>query len=288
MTKSDFYSLLNVTQDATQEEIKRAYRKLSMKWHPDKNPGDIKAEEKFKEINEAYSILSDSNKRDHYDMTKNGSVFGGVPDFFNIFMGQGAGQPMSQAGPNIFNINDMFTQLRKPAPIITNITISLIDAYNGVSVPITIKRWNLINDVKHIEDEVIYINVPPGIDNKEILMSIGKGNTINGTIKGDVKIFVHIENDTAFSRTGLDLNYTKEITLKEALCGFSFELEHLNGIRYQINNNNWNIINPNYKKTIPQKGMNRNNTTGNLNIHFFIKFPKELSETVTEQLRTLL
>ena len=68
MSKEDYYKLLNVERDASEGDIKKAYRKLAMKYHPDKNPGDNAAEEKFKQISEAYEILSDAQKRQAYDM----------------------------------------------------------------------------------------------------------------------------------------------------------------------------------------------------------------------------
>ena len=107
-------------------------------------------------------------------------------------------------------------------------------------------------------------------------------------MKGDVKTFIKVSNDSSFKRHGLDLDYTHIITLKQALCGFSFEIEHLNGICYKINNTNGTIIHPSYKKTIPKKGMKRDGMEGNLNIHFIIEFPKALSEEAIQQLKLTL
>jgi DnaJ-class molecular chaperone len=101
-------------------------------------------------------------------------------------------------------------------------------------------------------------------------------------------VFINIEDDSNFARHGLDLDYTKIITLKEALCGFSFEIEHINGICYKINNTNGTIIHPSYKKTIPKKGMVRDGMEGNLNIHFIVEFPKTLSKEVIQELDKLL
>ena len=89
MSKKDYYSLLNVARSATADEIKKAYRKLAMQYHPDKNPGDKKAEEKFKEFSEAYEVLSDPKKREMYDQFGHAGAQGGFG---------GAGGPFGGAG----------------------------------------------------------------------------------------------------------------------------------------------------------------------------------------------
>ena len=179
-------------------------------------------------------------------------------------------------------------QLRKPPPIVNNVTITLEDAYKGVSLPMTISRWIMSGDTKINEEETIYLNIPRGVDENEIIITRNKGNCINHEMKGDVKTFIKIENHSDFKRHGLDLDYTKIISLKESLCGFSFDIQHLNGTCYKINNNSGTIIHPAFKKTIPKKGMVRDGMEGNLNIHFIIEFPKTLSKEVIQQLEKLL
>jgi len=325
-TKSNsYYQLLGVNKEATSDEIKKAFRKLSMKWHPDRNKDDG-AEEKFKEINNAYSVLSDPVKRREYDQIQIGGMGINIdmPDIFKVFMGangmaqgQGYGQGYGQ-GQNVgmgfpgmfmnmnfsedgamhnssesrngftFNAEHLLNQLRKPPPIVTNVTISMEDAYKGVSIPINISRWIISGDTKTNEEETIYLTIPRGVDENEIIITRNKGNCINHEMKGDVKTFIKIENHSDFKRHGLDLDYTKIISLKEALCGFSFDIQHLNGTCYKINNNSGTIIHPSFKKTIPKKGMVRDGMEGNLNIHFIIEFPKTLSKEVIQELEQLL
>ena len=310
---TDLYKILEVEKNATKDDIKKAYRRLSMKWHPDKNDSP-EAADKFKEISKAYAVLSDEEQRRKYDMSADGFDMASVnlPDLFKVFMGGSQGMPFGFPPPGMmhvdinnipgvvnmngmpggfeggFSMENIFQNLRKPPPIIANVGITLKEAYHGLSYPLKINRWIMSGNTKTFEDETIYLNIPAGIDDNEIIISREKGNVINDSLKGDVKVFINIENSSDFSRHGLDLDYTKIISLKEALCGFSFEIEHINGVCYKINNTNGTIIHPSYKKTIPKKGMIRDGMEGNLNIHFIIEFPKTLSNEVIQELDKLL
>ena len=106
--------------------------------------------------------------------------------------------------------------------------------------------------------------------------------------KGDVKVHVTVNNNTEFKRNGLNLIYDKEISLKNSLTGFKFEFKFLNGKTYVINNEDKNIIKPNYQKEIRGMGMERNNRKGSLFIRFHIKFPETLTKEQTEKLREIL
>ena len=162
--------------------------------------------------------------------------------------------------------------------------MTLQQAYNGGGFPVEIERWDVVNNVKTMERSTTYINVPQGIDDNEMMILQDAGNSING-LKGDIKIGIKVVNDTAFKRNGLDLIYTKTITLKEALCGVEFDIQHLNGKILSLKNTaNTVIISPNFQKVVPNYGMKRENNTGNLIIVFDIAFPLTLTE---EQVKTL-
>ena len=111
---------------------------------------------------------------------------------------------------------------------------------------------------------------------------------LNEHAKGDVKIVVKITNNSEFKRAGLDLVFEKKITLKEALCGFTFELNYLNGKSYTLNNNKGNIIPPEYKKVYPGMGLTRGEHKGNMIIHFHVEFPEKLTEEQIASLTTIL
>ena len=97
----------------------------------------------------------------------------------------------------------------------------------GSTIPLEIYRWILENGIKVHETETIYVTVPQGIDDNEMIILRDKGNVINETVKGDVKVFVKIINETEFKRSGLDLILERNISLKEALCGFTFEIKFI-------------------------------------------------------------
>jgi DnaJ-class molecular chaperone len=161
-------------------------------------------------------------------------------------------------------------------------------------IPVEITRWVLINDNQINEVETIYIPVPKGIDTGEILILKERGNIVNENNKGDIKIIFKIINNTPFIRNGLDLYYKKIITLKESLCGFSFELIHINektNLKYNtinIDDDNINVIHNGYKHIIPKYGMMRDENIGNLIIEFNVIFPDKISKEQREKLKDIL
>ena len=320
-----FYEKLEIDKDASEAEIKKAYRSLSLKWHPDRNPSP-EAHSKFQEINEAYETLSDSAKREQYNNELNGvhnNIFemrmdgmpgdmgdieqifnmmfnggmpgmpgmragpGGMPGGIHVFHGGPGGAHFSMGGgPHGFN---MFQQLQKPPPIIKNIQIPFHLAYHGCTIHVPIEKWVVRNQVRTNETETIYVPIPAGVDDGEMIVMRDCGNTINDDLKGDIKLVVVLENNTPFLRKGMDLIYKKTITLKEALVGFSFEVQHVNGKNISINNQvNQTIVKPGYTKTIPGLGMTRDNNTGNLIIEFTVEFPESLTEEQTAKLQEVL
>ena len=313
MTES-FYNILGVAETASKDEIKKAYRSLSLKLHPDRNPNNLEAVGKIQKINEAYETLGDDQKRSEYDMINKNpfmrmSSFGGggaggpnmgmgmdMDDIFSaLFGGALGGMPQGmafggQGGPKIhvFRGGPQMGFLQKPAPIIQTVKITMDQVLIGCTIPVDIERWIIENENKVFENETVYVTIPKGIDDNEIIILKEKGNVLNEEIKGDLKIFIKIENTTQFERKGIDLIIYKNISLKDALCGFSFELKYINGKVYTLNNNSGSIIPPEYIKVIPNMGLTRQDHTGNLLIHFRIDFPEKLSEEQIKSLKEIL
>jgi len=297
----NLYEILGISEKATKDEIKKAYRALQMKWHPDKNPGNQEAINMTQRLNSAYETLGDLQKREQYDNVRNNpNPFTSmnhsgteVPldDIFNMFFGGAGGMPgfpgMNPSGKiHIFHGGPMgFHQaMSKPAPIILTIHITITQVFTGTSLPVEIERWIMENGIKVYEKETIYVTIPNGIDENEMIIIRDKGHVLNDNIKGDVKLIVKINNDSIFKRSGLDLILDKKITLKEALCGFTFEINYINGKSYTLNNNKGTIISPEYKKIYPNMGLSRGEHKGNMVIHFHIEFPEKLTEEQIDKL----
>ena len=328
MTKS-YYDVLEVPKDASETDIKKAFRRLSLQYHPDRN-SEANAESKFKEINEAHEILSDNNKRQQYDMESSGHPFfgggggmggppgaefhdmndllrqmfggggmggppggvnfGGIPGAgdFNVFFGGPMGGPPGFGGP--MGGHPFFQQqMSKPPAIIKNLKLTLEQAYFGGNFNIEFEKWNVSNNIKIAEIVTMNVTIPPGMEENEVIVIRDSGNSIENQIKGDIKICIHVENNSEFQRIGIDLICKRTLSLKEALCGFKFELKHLNGKTLAFNNlTNISVIKPNYKKVIPSLGMNKNGKSGNLIIEFEIVFPDVLGDDQIHQLSEIL
>ena len=334
-----FYKILGVSENASKDDIKKAYRKLSLRHHPDRNNNSDESKKIFQKISQAYETLGDDSKREEYNQLQSDPFFrmnthqGGasamdVDDIFKAFFGGGVegdngfpgfpGFPMGMGmgmgpmgmgmgpmgmgmGPGGFsatmdpngNVRVFTTRggggsLTKPSPIIKNVEITMEQVLSGSKIPLIIERWIIQNNNKVFENETLYIEIPKGIDDNEIIILRDKGNILNDSIRGDIKIFIKIINDTPFKRNGLDLFLSKVITLKDSLCGFTFELKYLNGKMYTLNCNSGNIIYPGYKKLLPNMGLTREGHVGNLIIEFQVIFPEKMDEEQISKLREIL
>ena len=309
------YDTLGVSQNASDAEIKKAYRKLSLQYHPDRN-NNTDAQEQIRKVNDAYETIGDSSKRKQYDMELK---FGDNP-FSHLAGGNMPFMRMSTPHDSDGDVGELFSALfggmmggespnvrifhggipgmggmggprilRKPVTISKTIKITLEQAYHGCKLPIEFERNVMIGDVQIAETETLYVDIFPGIDNNECITIGEKGNVTAEQLKGDVKILILLENSTCFRRQGLDLIYDKTITLKESLCGFSFKLKHIHGNELLFNNNaNTTVVKPGFKKVIPNMGMNRENNTGSLIINFHVEFPNSISSEHIESLNQVL
>lgn len=324
------YEILGIDKSASDQDIKRAYRSLSLKYHPDRN-SSAEAAHKMREINEAYDVLGDAQKRTQFDMQSEGlRRGGGFPfrppgemdtnnplDIFQMFFpgmfqaSGGAGGPemtffhmdpflhggggggggihmdhnFPTGGPPFMSSGGM----SRPPPIQRQLTLTLEQAYVGCTLPLEIERWIMHGLVKVKEMETVYVDIPAGIDDSEMITLVDKGNVFHDHCKGVVKVNIHVDNTTPFRRQGLNLIYSKTLSLKEALCGFSFELKHLNGKTLAMNNTqNVTLIKPHLQKMVPGLGMTRDKNVGSLIIEFDVKFPDTLTPEQIEALRQVL
>jgi curved DNA-binding protein len=243
MASKDYYEMLGVSKNASDEEIKRAYRKLAMKYHPDRNPNKKEAEERFKELNEAYAVLSDKEKRKQYDtFGKEGfhqrftqeDIFKGFEfeDIFsNLFGGRGRRESRS-GGRGGFDFGDIFSRTyqgggrapQKGEDVLYELPITLEEAAFGGEKRISIPKNGKVEEIN--------VRIPAGIPSGKKLRVGGKGmEGKSGGSSGDMYLQVSIKTHPIFDREGDDITVEKEIDFSEAVLGTHIEVPTLEGTK---------------------------------------------------------
>ena len=283
----DYYKILEIGKTATQEEIKKAYRKLARKYHPDLNPNDKDAKQNFQKVNEANEVLSDPEKRKKYDqygkdwehsddfekMRQNqkyssnsrrkayagAQSAGDFSDFFESMFGGAASAGRSRQVK--FRGQDYNAELH----------LSLMDAYE------THKRTLTVNDKK------IRITIPAGVENGQTIKIAGHGGQgINGGPNGDLYITFSIANHAKFKRLGSDLYNTIDLDLYIAILGGEIIIDTLKGkvkLKVKPETQNESVIKLKGKGFPVYKEEGR---FGDLYITYSIKIPTDLTEKQKE------
>lgn len=251
-----YYDILNIEPNSDSDTIKKAYRRLSLKYHPDKNNDDSVM---FNKITQAYEFLI----QNHSSIISNNNNSSSI-EIYN-------------PPPNDPNNED----------IIINLNITFEDSYNGANVPINIKRSIFNHNIFKYEEERIYIPLPKSIDDNEIITINNKGNCINYKYS-DIKIIIKLKEHQFFLRDGLNLIYFSNITFKQSLIGIDFNIIHLNNKTYRITNTNREIVHNNTNIILRNLGFQRDSFTGNLIIKFKIDYPKTLSLETIQKLKEIL
>ncbi len=251
MAAKDYYRSLGVAKTATAAEIKKAFKKLAVKYHPDKNPGDKKAEDRFKEANEAYAVLSDEKKRRQYDQFGSSGfhqrysqedIFRGF-DINDIFremgFGGGGGRPGSRrrgGGGGGINIEDLFggggfggggfggqqAYAQKGQDFTMDLFVDFMDAVKGAEKNIEYMFDGSRRKVK--------VKIPPGISSGQRLRLAGKGGAAgHGMPPGDLFLSIQVHEHPLFKRDGDDIVFSREIKLSEAVLGTSIEVPTIDG-----------------------------------------------------------
>ena len=222
----DFYKVLGVSKDVSEAELKKTYRKLSRKYHPDTNPGDAKAEAKFKEISEAYSVLSDSKERAEYDQMR---AMGPGPRF-NPGAGGGQGFPGGFNGGNMggAGFEDVFANLfggggfnrgpQRGSDLTMSTTLDFIDGVKGTQLKVRLGNGETT------------IKIPAGVQDGQKIKIAGKGQqSPNGGPAGDLIISVTVKSHHVFTRDGNNLRVTVPVTFSEAVLGATIQVPTLGG-----------------------------------------------------------
>ncbi|RJX33406.1 MAG: J domain-containing protein [Desulfurivibrio sp.] len=253
----DYYKVLGVAKDASADEIKKAYRKLALKYHPDRNQGNKESEEKFKEANEAYAVLSDAEKRKQYDtfgsagfqqrysqedIFRNSDIGSILREFGINFGGMGGGfssggfRTFSSGGRSPFD--DVFSQGGGPAgrgfrpqspvkgqDLSLELSISLEEVMSGAEKTISLGRGG----------EKVTVKIPSGIESGKKLRVTGKGSpSPMGGQAGDLYLHIKVEPHSVFVREGNNLVIEKAIPFSAAVLGTEIDVPTLNGKQFKV------------------------------------------------------
>lgn len=239
----DFYKTLGVSKEISEAELKKTYRKLARKYHPDSNPGDAKAEAKFKEISEAYSVLSDAEQRKEYDAIRAmgggarftaGGQAGGFEDVFGGVFNQGGQRMNFQSGAGFEDIlGGMFGGGRfgqasggyrgygapsKGQDLHASTTLDFVTATKGEQISL------------NIEGKPVKVKIPAGVADGQKVRLRGKGHpSPDGGEQGDLVLTVTVRKHPVFERDGLNLRVNVPVTFVEAALGATIEVPTLGG-----------------------------------------------------------
>ena len=276
--EKDFYKILGVAKDTPEAEIKKSYRKLARQFHPDSNPGDAKAEAKFKEISEAFSVLSDAEQRKEYDAVRamgGGARFtaggqgqgGGFEDVFsNLFGGGGRGFPGGFGGGFDFG----------PAAgvdLTARTSLDFIDSIKGATIKLSLQGMEPLN-----------VKIPAGVQDGQKIKLRGKGRpSPNGGPSGDLIVTVRVKPHPVFTRDGANLRVTVPVTFTEAALGANILVPTLGGepVKLKIHPGipNGRVL------RIQGRGVDSGNTRGDLLATIEVAVPAHLSEKAKKALQ---
>ncbi len=299
--ESDYYKILGVDKKATSEAIKKAYRKLAVKYHPDKNPGNKEAEEKFKKISEAYAVLSDAEKRNQYDNVGSDTfsqrysqedIFRNF-DINDILRDLGFGglggrkrthsyqqQPGGESFADLFG-NAQYRQMpQKGQDLEYNLAITLEESVFGAEKKLALTKQDRVEEIN--------IKIPAGINAGKKLRLAGKGLPgMHGGAPGDLYLNIAILPHPIFARDGNDIHMEKSINFSQAALGTTIEVPILDGSTKRIKippgtQNNTKIRMKGYGVQ-NMKGLGK----GDQYVKLTISVPKKLTPEQTELIEKL-
>lgn len=251
MAAKDYYDLLGVKKTASEEEIKKAYRSQAKKFHPDKNKGNKEAENKFKEVSEAYAVLSDKEKREQYDRLGREAFSGGQNPFsgggspfngfdFSQFTRERAGGGGSRggrrggAGGGAGGFTDIFSDLfggaggfqqepQRGPDLEAETTIEFRDAIHGTTLELSLSRNDRSADK-------VKVKIPEGVADGARLRLRGKGSAGGpGAPPGDLNLLIHVRPHPFFERRGDDIYIDLPVTIGEAIRGADVDVPTIHG-----------------------------------------------------------
>jgi len=297
----DYYKILVVEKNASEEEIKKAFRKLAHVHHPDKSGGN---EAKFKEASEAYAVLSDKNKRAQYDNFGSAgaggfsaqSAQGGSgwdPSGFGFDFSGFSAQGGPASGWNNFDTGDLGDilssifggrRVRRGRDIAVDIELSFQDSVFGA------ERKVVINS-KLVKQKEVSINVPPGIEDGQMIRLTGQGETLEGGLPGDLYVKVHVRKHPYLRKEGYNLIMDLEVKLTEALLGAEKMIHTLDGeitLKVPASTKHGTILRVKGHGVPHQRGPARQSGgRGDLYIRISVQIPEKLSKDARKSVEEL-
>jgi molecular chaperone DnaJ len=321
--EKDFYAILGVPRDADAAAIKKAYRKLARTHHPDKNPGDAAAEQKFKDIGEAHAVLSDTKQREEYDavrqMAHGGARFtaggaggnGGFEDIFSAFGGGGGGSRVrfdTGGGPQSYgggypgggdDINDLLSQMfggaagggGRPQPGYAGYNAPRgprkgADVQASTTLPFRDAVEGSTVTLRTAEGRTITARIPAGVKDGQKIRLRGKGQPGEpGAAAGDLLLTVTVDKHPVFGRDGDNLTIDLPVTFAEAALGATVAVPTLDGSRVKVR------IAPGTPSgrvlRVKGRGVAGRSSTGDLLAKVQVIVPDELSDRAREAVEVL-
>jgi len=274
------YDILGVAKDASDDAIRKAYRKLARKHHPDVNPGNKGAEDKFKKVSSAYEVLSDAKKRAAYDEFGDASLQGGFDavkarEYARWQDTRQTREAEYEDGPVEFDFAEMFGRARRPsrgAELHATLQMELHQVITGTEVSLDVPGQGTVR-----------VRIPPGADNGSVVRLAGKGAPgPRGGPPGDLVIEIEVKAHPRLRRDGLDLSMDLPVTLDEAYNGASIDVPTLEGqVVLKIPPRSQNGA----KLRLRGKGIGRKDTRGDLLIQLDLRMPDREDEALAAALR---
>jgi DnaJ-class molecular chaperone len=310
MEQVNYYEVLMVHKGSTDVDIKKAYRKLAMKWHPDKNPEIVEeASKKFQEIGEAYDVLSDPEKRAIYDQYGYEGLRDGIPGQGGQADGYSYKQNAQEIFDNFFGTGNPFAafgfgesapfsaKLNKPGPqkgpvVIYDLDCTLAELYNGCTKKFNVTRKRVSPEGEFYDDmKQLVINVKKGWKKGTKVTFPCEGDESKGGIPADIVFVIQEKNsdNMDYSRDGNNLIFSYRISLADALSDCSLQVPTLDGRMLSIACPE--VVSPYYSKTVGGEGMplsKKPDQKGDLIIKFIVLFPKYLNGDKKKKIRELI
>jgi len=286
----DFYATLGVPKDADETAIKKAYRQLAKELHPDRNPGNAQAEKKFKDVGEAYAVLSNPDERKQYDAVRamggGGPRFqaggGGAQGFEDVFGGMFGGAGAQQAGAAGFE--DILSQMfagggyqrgpQKGSDIAAVTEVSFREAAQGATVTLG------------LDGQRVSTRIPVGVQDGQKIRVPGKGRPgSNGGPNGDLLLTVRVGKHPVFSYDGLNLRVQVPVTYAEAALGATVQVPTLSGekvsVKVPAGTASGQIL------RVKGRGLTSRDKTGDLHVAIVVDVPRKLSRHAKQAVEAL-